>query len=171
MKSEREQIKDAAFELVKESGLINLSREELCERVNIKQGSFANIIGCSFSDFVEELREGLPDDENVAVHPVVKSRTNPKDRKQQILNAAISVARDKNYSTITREDIANRAQVSTGSVARYFGTMCQVRRAIMRAAIQKEILPIIAQGLVGNDKNAEKAPAQLKEKAMKSYYK
>ena len=171
MKSEREQIKDTAFELVKENGLINLSREDLCERVNIKPGSFANVMGCSFSDFIEELREGIPADENTEVHPVLKKRANPKDRKQQILVAAISIAGDKNYSTITRQDIADRAQVSTGLVARCFGTMCQVRRAIMRAAIQQEILPIIAQGLVSKDKNAQKAPEPLKQKAMQSFYK
>ena len=95
MKSEREQIKDTAFELVKESGLINLSREELCERVSIKPGSFANVMGCSFSDFIEDVRGGIPEDEKTELHADLKGRDNPKDRKQHILKASRSMARDK----------------------------------------------------------------------------
>jgi len=169
MTQERARIKDIAFDIIKETGLINLSRLALCDRAKIKQGSFDHIMGCSFSVFVEELRQALPVDINA--HPITKSRTNPALRKDHILDAAIKISAVGNYSTITRQEIADAAKVSTGLVARYFGTMQQVRRAVMRAARQRENLTIIAQGLVNNDPNALKAPNPLKERAMKSFYK
>ena len=165
----KNEIKDLAFEMVKESGLINLSRKALCERAKIKEGSFNHIMGCSFIEFTEQLRKALPVDEDAPAHPVTKTRTNnPELRKDQILAAAVKISVDKNYSTITRQNVADAAGVSTGLVARYFGTMKQIRRSIMRSAIQNKNLKIIAQGLVNKDPNALKAPKPLQQQAIKA---
>ncbi len=58
-----------------------------------------------------------------------------------------------------------------GLVSKYFGTMKQLKREIIRAAIKQEIPEIIAQGLANGDKRAAKAPQQLKERAIEIFAK
>jgi AcrR family transcriptional regulator len=87
-------------------------------------------------------------------------------RKAQALEAAIALAEEKGYTNIRAHDIAARTNISYGLVAKYFGTMGQLRRAIMRAAIARENLTIIAQGLGVKDPHALKASDELKQKAV-----
>jgi len=91
---------------------------------------------------------------------------NHKIENGTILKAAIRIAREHGFQKITRELIANKAGVSTGRVSQAFGTMIQLRRAIMRFAIKREELEIIAAGLGIQDKTAMKAPEHLKRKAL-----
>lgn len=158
----REQVKAVAVSMVKEAGLINLSRRELCERAGIPDGSFPHVMGCTFTEFVAELRE-----ENVEQGhaPVSKRRAPAALRKEQLLDTAIELAIEGNYSKTTRDAIAERAGVSMGLVTKYFGTMQQLRTEIMRAAVKRGISHIIAQGLANGDDRASKAPAELKAKA------
>ena len=160
---DKEQITLIAIEMVKKDGLINLSRRELCERAGIPDGSFPHVVGCTFSEFVESLKT-LTD--NIIIHPVVKSRADPTLRKDQILNVALDLAKGHGYHKITREAVAYHANVSAGLVSRYFNTMKQLRRAVMRAAIHREIPEIVAQGIANNDDHAKKAPVELKQKAL-----
>lgn len=157
----REQVKQTALEMVKEAGLINLSRSALCERAGIPDGSFPHVMGCNFSEFVEELRD-QSDDQTRAV---TKNRANPALRKEQILKVAISQAKERGYNKVTRDGIAEGAGVSMGLVTRYFGTMKNLRRDIIRYAISNDVAEIIAQGLANGDDHARKAPAELKAKA------
>lgn len=156
----KQEIKETALKMINESGLINLSRAGLCERVRIPVGSFAYYAGCTFTDFVK----GLKDDSNN--HQVFKTRVNPILRRENILIAAVELARENGYNKITRDDIAERAGVSMGLVTHYFETMVQLRRAVMRHAIQFEIVEIIAQGLANKDDHARKAPEELKKQAV-----
>lgn len=159
---QREQVKEVAVCMVKGEGLINLSRRELCERAGIPDGSFPHIMGCNFSDFVEELK--LENIQEIA-HSVSKTRANPELRKDHILNIAVAMAKVSGYNKITRDKIAEGAGVSMGLVTRYFGTMNQLKTAIMRRAIKQGIAEIIAQGLANGDDHAKKAPAELKAEA------
>jgi len=159
----RAYVKLIALKMVKESGLINLSRRALCERANIPDGSFPHVMGCTFSDFLKELKMETP---RTGVHPVSKSRVDPGLRRDQILTAAVHTARDEGYRRMTRDSIAKRAGVSESLISRYFNTMKQLRRDVMRAAIVQEVPEIIAQGLANGDKHAKKAPLALKEKAV-----
>lgn len=158
----RQQVKETAIAMVKKAGLINLSRRKLCESAGIPDGSFPHIMGCNFADFVEELRkEGIstPD------VPVSKSRANPALRKDQILTVAIEMAKEQGYHKITRDAVAECAGVSMGLVTRYFGTMKQLKTAVMRTAVKQGIPEIVAQGLANGDDHAKKAPAELKAEA------
>jgi AcrR family transcriptional regulator len=94
------------------------------------------------------------------------SRQNPKDRKASILDAAIRMSRHYGYIEVTRADIAHAAECSEALVSSYFGTMTQVRRAVVRAAIQHRDLVIIAQALVAKDAQAMKAPEELRKAAV-----
>ena len=97
-----------------------------------------------------------------------KKRLSPKVRRESILIAALDLAKTHGYNRITRDAIAEHAGVSMGLVTRYFHTMQQLRRTLMRAAIKSEILEIVAQGLASNDVYAQNAPDELKERAINS---
>lgn len=95
----------------------------------------------------------------------MKKRMKPADRRAQILDAALAVAREGSYVTMSRGEVAQGAAVSEGLLAHYFGTMPQLRRAVMCHAVATGDAAVIAQGLVARDPHAKKAPQELKEKA------
>lgn len=98
---------------------------------------------------------------------MTKKRLQPDDRKQQILTAAIKVAaRPGGWARLTREAVAREAGCAEGLPSKYFGTMVNFKRAIMRAAIHDWNLSVIAQGLASGDKVAAKAEEALKRKAL-----
>lgn len=91
----------------------------------------------------------------------------PEDvRKTQILDAAIAEAKVEGYQWITRDAIAQRAGVSTGLITRHYTTMVQLKRAVLRAAVAGEILPIIAQGLADKSPHVQAIPDDLKARAL-----
>lgn len=96
-----------------------------------------------------------------------RTRMAPDDRKHEILTAAIKVAgQPGGWSKLTRDAVAKEACCAQGLPSKYFGTMVNFRRAIMRAAIKDRNLSIIAQGLATGDKCAQKAPPSLKTAAL-----
>jgi AcrR family transcriptional regulator len=80
---------------------------------------------------------------------------------EPILFAAMAVAQRVGWNAMTRDQIAEQARVSAGLVTLRLGTMVNLRRAVMRAAIHRENLTVVAQGLAVRDKQALKAPAAL----------
>lgn len=160
----REEVKKVAVAMVKSEGLINLSRRKLCERAGIPDGSFPHVMGCSFVALVNELK--LENIQEIP-HSVSKSRADPTLRKDHILSVAVNMAKTDGYNKITRDKIAESAGVSMGLVTRYFGTMGQLRIAVMRRAVKQEIPVIVAQGLANGDDHARKAPAGLIADAVK----
>ncbi len=95
---------------------------------------------------------------------------NIKDvRREDILSAAIAVARRPGgWSTLTRDAVAIEAQCAGGLVSKYFGTVPQFRRSIMRAAIERKELSIIAQGIASCYPHAYKASPELRKSALDS---
>jgi len=162
----KQHIKETAIRMIQESGLINLSRQSLCDRAGLPDGSFYGIMGISFTEFIADIRKSNPDLELHNYHIIIRERNNPELRKHQILMAAIDLAKTQGYNKMTRDAIAEHAGVSMGLVSHRFNTMCQLRRDIIRYAIKHEILPIIAQGLACNDKHALKTSSDLKRKAV-----
>lgn len=160
--TQKEHVYRTARAMVKKSGLINLSQVELCSAANIPVGSFSYIMGCSFSDLIDELN----DCDTPKHRPVTKTRANPKLRKEQILSTALDLARKNGCHKITRDSIARKAGVSEGLVSKYFGTMNNLRRTVMRAAISQRIPEIVGKGLANNDPYARKAPKDLREIAI-----
>jgi len=159
-------ITDIATQMVEENGLINLSRDSLCERAGISDGSFTSIMGENFTSFVGSLkRKKITGGTH---HNVVKSRTDPALRMRHILKCAVDVAIEKGYKHVTRADVANAAGVSEGLVSRYFSTMERLRRDIVRHAIKEEIHDIILQAMIAKDKHLKRASKELKEAALTS---
>lgn len=160
---DRDEIKQTAIRMVSDDGLINLSRFGLCAKAGIPDGSFPHVMGCSFSEFIEELRvEGVAS----PLRRVKKSRTNPALRKEHILETAVAVAKEFGYTKITLDRVAEAAGVSKSLISRYFSKIDQLKTAVMRQAVRHEIPEIIAQGLAANDDRAKNAPSELKNKAV-----
>ena len=94
-------------------------------------------------------------------------RMKPNDRKAEILEAAINVAsRPGGWGRLTREAVAKEAKCAEGLPSKYFGTMTNFKRAIMRAAIAGKNLSVIAQGLAAGDKVAAKIDDAIKREAL-----
>lgn len=93
-------------------------------------------------------------------------RLEANDRKQSILNAALKLSETTGYMHITREAIALEADCSPGLVSRYLGTMANMRRDVMRAAVKQRNLAVVAQGLAARDPHARRAPDDLKAAAV-----
>lgn len=92
-----------------------------------------------------------------------------RQRVAQILDAALKLAHRTHYARITREQLAAALGWSAPALITYhMGTMQEFRRTLMREAIRREDLRIIAQGLASRDKHARKAPQDLQDKALRS---
>ena len=93
-------------------------------------------------------------------------RLDPEARKEQILNVAVELAELLGYDKIRRDGIAEKANVADGLVTRYFNTMNQLKRAVMRHAVTNDNVIIVAQGIAARDPQALKAPDALRQKAL-----
>jgi len=161
----RIEIKELAISIVQSSGLINLSRQSLCLAADIPDGSFPHVMGRTFAALVEEL---IAEGHDQYAPQTLKKRANPTLRKESILSAAVLLAAKHGYLRVTRDQIAEAAGVSGGLVTRYFGTIAQLRRDIMRKAVSSGQLTVLAQGLAADDPHAKKAPAEMIQKALTS---
>ena len=92
----------------------------------------------------------------------------PDVRSAQILAAAVKLAKRDGYLNVTREGIAEAAEVSAGLVSKYLGTMPEIRERIMREAVANEVLPIIAAGVSTRHRIAMRAPLALRQRALAS---
>lgn len=88
--------------------------------------------------------------------------------KTSILAAAVDLAAEHGYQTFTRDQVAALADVAQGAIHYHFGTMNQLRRAVMGEAVRTSNLRIIAMGLVANDPRARKAPEDVRRKAVEA---
>jgi hypothetical protein len=86
--------------------------------------------------------------------------------KSALLEHAMQLSRSVGYDRVTRSMLATAAGTSESNISRVFGTMAKLRRAIMSAAIAREDLNIIAQGLAANEPKAKAAPSHIKEAAV-----
>ena len=92
-------------------------------------------------------------------------RLDPSARKAAILDAAIQCASVAPYTDVTREAIGARAGCAPGTVSHYFSTMAKLRRALMREAVVRGVVSIIADGLARSDPQARRAAPDLLVKA------
>lgn len=96
----------------------------------------------------------------------MNKRYKPEVRKDAIVTAALRLSAATHYMQVQRKQIADELGVTPPALTYHFGTMEQLRRAIMRSAVERGDLVVIAQGLVANDKHAKKAPEALRHRAI-----
>lgn len=87
--------------------------------------------------------------------------------RQYILDSAVTLALRIGYSNLTRKAVANHAGVATGTVSYHFGAMEKLQNAVMREAVQKRYLLIVAQGMANANRYAQQAPEELRKAAAK----
>ncbi len=95
-----------------------------------------------------------------------QTRLKPEVRRDEILSAAFALAASKHYQQLTCGEVAKRAGVSRTAVLYHFGTIGKLRAAIVRAAVLREHLPIIAQAVTAYDLLVLAAPQELRDRAV-----
>lgn len=89
-----------------------------------------------------------------------------ENRNRAVLDAGVTLAEKYGMQAVTRPRVAAESGLSTGTVSNAFGSMDALRDAVMVAAVQREIVVIIAQGLAERYPAAMNAPAELKQRAL-----
>ena len=91
-------------------------------------------------------------------------------RRDQIVEAALVLAASPGctWQSVTRDQIGHVCGITGQAVMWHFSTMAQLRRSIMRAAVRRENLAVIAQGLAAGDAQARKAGRAVQRRALES---
>ncbi len=95
------------------------------------------------------------------------ARMNPLARKEQILETAINLSIEKGYRQLTRRAVANRMQCASALINHYFKDIENLRHIVLITAIEKEILPILAENYAAWGVETAELPQQLKEKVIR----
>lgn len=89
-----------------------------------------------------------------------------ENRNRAVLDAAVALAERHGMGAVTRPRVADESGLSTGTVSNAFGSMDALRDAVVAAAVEREIVVIVAQGLAERHPVALAAPAELKQRAL-----
>lgn len=90
-------------------------------------------------------------------NPNVSSRPN-------ILSAAIKLAKGVGLYQFSRVDVAKAAKVGESTVSYHFGTMPELRTAIVKHAVEHEIMKILADARAGREAIGVPMNAALRKK-------
>lgn len=85
--------------------------------------------------------------------------------KPAMLIAAVGLAQQNGLHSVTREQIAKASNMAESTVSYHFGEMPQVRRAIVKYAVEREILSIIKNALVSRETYNVAISAELRARA------
>lgn len=92
----------------------------------------------------------------------MSDRLDPKQRTRQLLAAALDLAATAGWAGLTHAGVASRAGVSNGLVVARLGTMSEMRRSVMRAAVAQRVVRVVAEGLAAGDRHARRADEALR---------
>ena len=92
-------------------------------------------------------------------------RTPTKVRKEEILSAALDIAKTSGLAAVSGKKIAAALGIGRTGIMHHIISMHELRCAVMRRAIKTEELVIIAQGLAAGDPIAQEAPEGLRRRA------
>ena len=105
--------------------------------------------------------------ESILEHKKTRRRESQEIRKIEILNASIELSIKIGYQQITREAVAAEAKTSCGLVTFYFKNMEELKNEIIETAIDREILPLLAQALSLGGTQTKNLNKKLKDKVLK----
>lgn len=95
-----------------------------------------------------------------------KTRPDTEQKRDVILTKALDYAIQMGWENFKRDDFCNEIGIATGSINYHFKSMDGFKRAIMRKAVAKRIVPIVAQGIAMRCSVARAAPESLKKLAI-----
>lgn len=84
--------------------------------------------------------------------------------KPAILGAAVSLARAKGLHNFSRIDVAHAAEVGESTVSYHFGQMPELRQAIVKYAVEHEILSILADARASRESTGVPMNEDLRKK-------
>ena len=87
----------------------------------------------------------------------------PTVRTEQLLDLALRHAAAVGFRSMTRDSLALAAGVSPALISMRLGTMDAMRRSVMRAAVTRRCVAVVAEGLAIRDKHALRADEALRE--------
>lgn len=90
------------------------------------------------------------------------------ERNSRVLDAACTIAGNLGLASMTRARVAALAGVANGTVTHAYTDAAGLRAAVMREAVHRPILRVLAQGLAAGDAIALDAPDDLKRQALDS---
>ena len=157
-----EQLKSAALQLSREVGSHNLTREMVCERAGIAEGSFSYLAKMPFGEWIKSL--GLPD----SPHPITRSRLDPSVRKDKILLKTKELSAQRGYMNVPLENIAKELDVTPQLIKYYFINIDHLRDVLMEEAVKTEDYELIAQGVINRHPIAMNADMELKTEAIRA---
>lgn len=88
--------------------------------------------------------------------------------KERLLSIAVDYAARYGIEKVTRDVVADVAEVSTGSVSYYFGDMRKLRAEVVKRAIETENLNVIAQAVAMRHPKTVNMNDQLRRRAVQS---
>jgi len=88
----------------------------------------------------------------------------PAARYDELLNHGVNISKTKGYDKVTREEIAKQARCTGALIHHYFKTMGNLRKQIIKKAIEIECVEIILQALA--QKDIKCIPEHLRDKVM-----
>ncbi|QDH45648.1 TetR family transcriptional regulator [Pantoea phage vB_PagM_AAM22] len=88
--------------------------------------------------------------------------------KERILDVAYSMALSDGFSCLKRDDIAAKAGVAQGTINHHFKYISHLKDDVMKIAVEKGDLKIIAEGIVSGNTVALSASHALKMEALQS---
>lgn len=97
---------------------------------------------------------------------MTNKRTPTKVRKEEILVAALDIAKVSGLAAVSGKKIAAALGVGRTGVMYHIISMHELRCDVMRQAIEAEELSVIAQGLAAGDPIAQEAPEDLRRRAV-----
>lgn len=97
-----------------------------------------------------------------------KYLTRNPNRKIEILEKGLKLSEKITYPLVTYSSLAEYSKLSTQLIGHYFKSNLNLQKELIGYAIEKEYLPLIAQGIAANDAFVLKnAPMSLKIKAVR----
>ena len=88
--------------------------------------------------------------------------------RNELLRAAVTEAGEVGYLFITKPAIGRRAHRAASLINHYFGSLSDLKDAVVSYAVEMEVLPIVTQALANGHPIALSAPDDLKHKASAS---
>lgn len=95
-----------------------------------------------------------------------RTRLTHENRRADLLLAAMQIARERGFSHVTRDGVANAAGVSTGLVSYHFTDANGLRDAVVDEAIARANVKLLGEALVAGNRRAMKASPDLKRAAL-----
>lgn len=95
-------------------------------------------------------------------------RLTAKKRRRQILSAAVALAEQGNYKTITRAQVCEAVGCTEPLVTHYFNDMESLRGAVLVNAIENRNNTILAQAIINRDSKIEAVAKDILKNAIES---